>query len=298
MPEMDQGVKWLVQHRPQDVLSLPIPKVDYLGPLPAEIAAPQLIMDTLLRVRYKGIECAMDIEAEARPEPDIGSRLCDYAARVRGATGLRVISVVLWLQPHGKPPESPYKMYVEDLLLGTWAFWGIEVYELEADALLTRGLLGLLPLIPFTHNGDNEVAIERAAFDIYEQAPAEQKADLEALLGTFGSRAIGNAAMKAILGRLPMSIDLVKTSPLYQEWTDEALQEGLRIGREEGREEGQREALRQSILSILRQRFAAIPPEVDVALAQADLATVQAVLDHAVSDSLEQIRERLGLPPH
>jgi predicted transposase YdaD len=316
MPEMDQGIKWLVQHRPEDVLALALRDVEYLGPLQAEVAAPQLILDSLLHVRYQGVECAVDIEAEARPEPDIGSRLCDYAARVRGATGLQVISVVLWLQPHGAPPRSPYEMYVGDLLVGTWRYFGIEVYRLDADSLLSDGPKGLLPLVPFMHNGDNEALIERAARDIYTHAPVELRYDLESLLGTFGARVLGAPAMRAILGRLPMSLDLFRTSPLYQEVVEEVRQESLEKGRQEGltegrqegltegrqegltegRQEGHLESLRQVALSVLRQRFTTVPPEVEAAIAQADLATAEAVIEHVIADSLEQVRERLGLP--
>lgn len=95
MPEMDQGIKWLVQTRPQDLLARVLPDAQFLERMPAGIAAPQLIMDTLLRMRYQGDECAMDVEAEARPEPDVGKRLYRYAMRVWIETDLPVLSVVL-----------------------------------------------------------------------------------------------------------------------------------------------------------------------------------------------------------
>lgn len=222
----------------------------------------------------------MDIEAEARPEPDVGKRLYRYAMRVWSETDLPVLSVVLWLQPHGKPPSSPYRLMAGKTQLSSWRFWGIEVYKLEAETLFKPGLVGLLPLLPFTHTGGDEEHLERAAFDIYEQAPSDQMADLEALLATFGSRTVGRAVMRAILGRLPVPHDVLSTSPLYQEIVEEA----------------QLQAKRQDILTILRQRFATLPPDVEAGIGQADLATAQAVLAHAVNDLLEQMRQRLGLP--
>ena len=76
MPEMDQGIKRLIQTRPADVLALAVPGAEYLGPLPADVATePQLVRDTLMHVRYHGIECAVDLEAEAQARRDIARRL-------------------------------------------------------------------------------------------------------------------------------------------------------------------------------------------------------------------------------
>jgi hypothetical protein len=106
---MDQGIKRLIQLRPTDVLALAFPEAKYVAPLAIDVATePQLILATPLRVRYKGVECAVDIEAEATPRADIGRRLRDYAVRAGIVTGLDVISVVLWLNSDGPPPPSPY----------------------------------------------------------------------------------------------------------------------------------------------------------------------------------------------
>jgi hypothetical protein len=73
---MDQGIKRLVQSHPADVLALAVPGAEYLETLQSEVATePQLLLDTLLRVRFEGVVCAVDLEAEARPRPDIGRRL-------------------------------------------------------------------------------------------------------------------------------------------------------------------------------------------------------------------------------
>src|SRR5579859_1943317 len=102
MPEMDQGIKRLIQTHPQDILELALPGATYMGTLPTDVATEaQLMLDTLLRVSYLSEDCAVDIEAEARPTRDIGRRLYEYGARANIATGLPVISVVLWLEPNG-----------------------------------------------------------------------------------------------------------------------------------------------------------------------------------------------------
>jgi hypothetical protein len=160
-----------VRTHPADVLALALPEAEFIAPLPIDVATePQLILDTPLRVRYKGVECAVDIEAEATPRGDIGRHLRDYAVRAGIVTGLSVISVVLWLTPDGLPPPSPSEERVADLLLGTWRFFGIEVYRLPAQALLDRGLAGLLPPVPFTPEGGDPAVVERAAAEIKQRA--------------------------------------------------------------------------------------------------------------------------------
>lgn len=106
MAEMDQGIKRLLQAHPQDMLSLALPGAEYIEALPMDVATePQLVLDTLLRVRYQGVICAVDIEAEAIPRDSIAQRLHEYGARAMFVTRLPVISVVLWLEPGGIAPD-------------------------------------------------------------------------------------------------------------------------------------------------------------------------------------------------
>ncbi|MGZ3601772.1 MAG: hypothetical protein ACXWQR_10030 [Ktedonobacterales bacterium] len=107
MAEMDQGIKRLIQTRPADMLALALPNVEYLGTLPIDVATePQLVLDTLLRVRDRGMMCAVDLEAEARPTADIGRRLYEYGTRASIVTNLPIISVVFWLERNGVAPIS------------------------------------------------------------------------------------------------------------------------------------------------------------------------------------------------
>lgn len=129
MADMDQGIKRLIQTHPQDVLAFVIPEAEYLGTLPVDIATErQLVLDHLLRVRIEGEECAVDVEAEARPHLDIGQRLFEYGSRVHTTLGLPVISVVLWLEPGGRAIQSPFSKSVGQRRIVDWHFTGIELY--------------------------------------------------------------------------------------------------------------------------------------------------------------------------
>ncbi len=52
MPDMHQGAKGAVLAAPQDLVTFALPGAEYLGTVPTDVAAePQLVLDTLLRVR-------------------------------------------------------------------------------------------------------------------------------------------------------------------------------------------------------------------------------------------------------
>lgn len=74
-----------------------------------------------------------------------------------------------------------------------------------------------------------------------------------------------------------MNTEIIEKSSLYQLWISK------------GREEGAREAAR----AVLRGRFGALPEDFERALAAADLARIEAMLAHAATESLEELRTRL-----
>lgn len=309
---MDQGIKRLLQTHPRDILALAVPDAEYLGTRPVDVATePQLLLDSLLRVRYRGEECLIDLEAEARPKPDIPRRLYAYGTRTNVITALPVLSVVLWLERGGAVPTSPYVLRVANEVLATWHFIGIEVYKLRAEDLIARGLLGLLPLTPFTSGGDNFQMFERVAELVKDRAPSEDVVELEMLLGVFGARHFGDAPVLSTIRRILMSTEIIGTSPLYQYWVREATEEslakglaeglekglmkGLEEGKAEGEAKGKAEGLREAVLAMLRGRFGELAPDLSQALAAAGVEALEGLLPHLATESLDAIRTRLGV---
>lgn len=294
MAEMDQGIKRLIQTHPQDVLALAVPDATYLGTLPVDVATePQLTLDTLLRARIGAEECAVDIEAEARPHPEIARRLFEYGARATIITGLPVVSVVLWLERGGPPPSSPYELRLAGRPILAWHFVGVEIYNLRAQSLLTIDMLGLAPLVAFTREAREIATIARAAEFVKAHAPPGEVEELEALLAVFGARTFGAQAMQHLIRRLFMSTEILETSPLYQEWIRAATEKGMKAGIEQGRELGIEQGLRDAAIAIIRGRFGTLPAEVEQALKGADTPALQALLPHAGTDSLDELRARL-----
>ena len=300
MAEMDQGIKRLVQSHPQDLLGLALPGAEYIEALPVDVATePQLVLDTLLRVRYQGVVCAVDLEAEATPRDRIAQRLHEYGARAMFVTQLPVISVVFWLEPGGRPPPSPYQVWVGDRHITDWHFIVIPLYDLPAQTLLEHGLPGLLPLIPFTHGGAELEVIERTAAMVRQQAPAGEVDILESLLFVFAARSFDASVLLAMMRRLHMSTEIIEKSAFYQEaiarGLAQGLQQGIEQGKIQGRSEGKAEGLRDAIQVVLRARFGEPATDLLQGLAAAPADTLQDLLERASTESLEQVRAHLGL---
>lgn len=280
MAEMDQGIKRLLQARPEDVLALALPGVEYLEPIQTDVATePQLVLDTLFRVRYQGEECAVNVEAQAYPDPEMPRRCFEYGSRASIVHRLPVLSVVLWLQRRGRPPAALYEMRVGSWVQATWQVTNVEVYELSAEQIVASEAIGLLPLVPFMR-GANVPTIERAARAITQQTAGALSADLVSLLAVFMARFQGDAAARALVRSVTMSTEILDESPLYRAWRAEWQADGLR------------EATRIALLG----RYGALDEATLALVNAAPEPALRAVLAHIATDTLEQVRERLRQP--
>jgi len=194
--------------------------------------------------------------------------------------------MVLWLEPGGVPATSSYELGAGSRLVATWHFIGIELYNVPAAALFQRGLVELLPLVPFTRDGQDFQTVERGAERVKEQAERHHVAELEALLAVFGARTFGDAAMQSLIRRLFMSLEILETSPLYQLWVKQAQEKGLAEGRAEG--------LREAML-VLRSRFGPLTPDLEQAVTTASVEQLEAALSHVATDTLASCRQQFGL---
>jgi hypothetical protein len=102
----------------------------------------------------------------------------------------------------GRRRHLPIEQRVADLLLGTWRYFGIEVYRLPAQVLLDRGLL---PLVPFTPEGGDPAVVERAAAEIKQRGAPDDVQELESLLAVFAARTMGEDLARSIVRRLFVS---------------------------------------------------------------------------------------------
>ena len=157
--------------------------------------------------------------------------------------------------------------------------------DVATEALLSSGLVGLLPLVPFTQDVSRGV-IERTADLVKETALEADLKELETLLLVFGARKYDSEFLKSIARRLFMTTEILEESSLYQEWVQAAREQGIASG------------LRDAALLTLRARLGELPQEIADAVARAPVAVLEELLAHVTSETPEtpeQLRARLGV---
>jgi predicted transposase YdaD len=283
MGATDQTFKRLFHDFAQAVIQLAFGRASDVEPIPSEVAIErQLLPDSFFRATVRGIRCVVNIEAQFEPDDDMPRRCYEYAARAYLAYRLPVLSLVIYIYPHGAITPGPFQMYVGELACGQWNVYNVELYKLAPNQLLDANLPGLLPLVPLTKGAtleNAEEAMRRAA----AVEPLETAKLVGNLLGILLGEATGDKAQaNTLFWRYFMS--------LYERMLEEL--PSVR----EAREEGELLGIREVALNTLANRFQAVPADVESALETADKARLLDVATHAGTDTLEQVRVRLALP--
>jgi hypothetical protein len=279
MGEMDQGLKRLLQIAPESLIPFLVQGCIYLETLATDVAVEaQLVLDTLFRVLYQDVECLLNIEIQSTADADMPRRCFDYAKRASFVYKQPVMSLVLWLRKRGTLPSMTYEERVGDRLLGTWNIFSIEVYNLQARDMINTGIVGLLPLVPFMQGADM-ATIEEAAHVVETQTTDELQTTLTTLLAVFTAQFHGKDAARALVRRLKMATNILDESPLYREWVETAEANGMR----------------RMVQRALEGRFTTLDTDVVAALQNADETTLDAIITHVTTDTLAEVRTRLGL---
>lgn len=213
-------------------------------------------------------------------------RLYLYAARATAQYKLPVISIVIYVFNREAVAPSPYEMRVGRWISGHWNFHSIELYRLPPERLLDAGLAGILPLVPLTQNARLEDA-EEAMRRLTQEQPEEEAKSLGALLAIFLAHTRNDKPLALDLYRRFFMANLdnfVRDNPvLHDVWVEMT-------------EKGEAKGMRLAIQRTLEGRFGPLGEEVLAALQDADLPRLEHIAAYAGTDTLEQVRLRLGLP--
>jgi len=132
---------------------------------------------------------------------------------------------------------------------------------------------------------------------VKEQAPEEETETLAFVLAVFIAQVYKSDDLaRAIVRRVFMSTDLFKESPLYQSLVKEAKEEAAAEAAEAA-QKARIQNSRELAQSALEGRFHTLSADILQALGTADEATLRAIVAHVSSDTLDQVRSRLGLGP-
>ncbi len=290
MGEVDQSFKRLFLMRVDSLLEWLLGDIKDVAPLPTDLATErQLLPDTLYRATFEGVPCIVNVEVQSEPDEEMPRRLYLYAARASHQYNLPVISIVIWVFNRGPVSSSPYQMRVGSRLSGEWHFDSFKLYEQSPQTLLTAGLPGILPLVPLTR-GATEADAEAAMQQLKQETSSEEAMSLGALLAILLAHAREDKPMARQLFERFFMADVdtfIETNPiLHDVW-----EKMIARGEAQGEVKGMRALLRQ----VIEGRFGSLSQEVVDAINALDATQLSEIAPYAGTDSLDQLRARLGL---
>lgn len=245
----DRHMKRLLSEAPQDFVVWLLAGATFISIVSTELdpETDPIYADLLFEVTLLGQRMLLHIEFQRRRDSKMAERLWEYNHKATLQYNCPVWSVVIYLKDDSNVPSSPL---IKELPNGQgvhrFDFGVIKLWEKSTAELEHMGLLGLLPLLPLTHEGARREVVERT---ITRLMPAGEKPRQELLALAYGlaSLAFENEADQQWLKRrFEMLYDMLWDTPAFQDIRKKGLQEGLERGLE---------ALRQALLAIVQARF-------------------------------------------
>jgi len=289
MPKNDNAFKVMLQYHPEQFVAWLLPGAEYIDMLPAELPRESLYADALLRVRYQGEIYVLHIEIQTDADSAILGRMLQYLAYIWLRYKLKVLTVLIYLEPV-TTVTSPWQLDGPVAPINTFHFQVARLWEEPVEHWLQSGNLSLLIFTPLLK--DATLASFDQAAEVIQQAanPAERDNALNYLV-LFAMRKFGRSIITNHIRGNPV----LDTYITQSEWYQEILQRGEERGEQRGEQRGELRGAQRMAQRALEGRFGTVPQDVLDALAQADEATLEAIVLHITTDTIEQVRARLGL---
>ena len=241
--------------------------------------------DFPLLVRDKeGNERVVLIEFQTRWEPKLPLRLLEYLVRFKLKYDLPVFPVVLLFKEH----KGASGVYEDESI--RFEFRLVKLWEIDGRELVEKGDVRLLPFVPLTRCGREEVL--EADRRIYNsELERSIKSDLLTALAIFAGLKSGEL-MKELFERRR---DIMIESPAYELIKREGFEEGIQRGIEIGIERGMLEDAKEMVLRAYRVRFGAVPRDIEEGISRMrSRATLASLLEVAITcKDPDEFREEL-----
>ncbi|HEX9414129.1 MAG TPA: hypothetical protein VF916_11550 [Ktedonobacterales bacterium] len=292
-PDYDQALKRLLTRAHDGFLALVAPDLRWRGELSPELPAVGRRADLVWEVeRADGQRGILHVELQTKVEADIGERLAEYAIRLWRRDHVPVRSLIVFLREARSVPSSPFVIAwgAEESL--RYRFDVVRLWDIPQEQVVGTTAYALWPLASLMAGATAESTPALAERIVAAPLSQEERSELSSLLVSLAGLRVSPQTVLAAIRRNPMIDELLRESGVVQAW----IEAGKKEGREEGREAGMRQMARQMAQAALQGRFGTITDDVQAALVTADEATLQALVAHIATDTLEQARVRLGLP--
>lgn len=290
-PGYDEALKELLLASHDAFLSLIAPGLTWVDTLSEELPAGARRADLVWLVedaegRRLILHIELQVKLETEPDKDIRERMAEYALRLIRRDHLPVYSILIFLKPVTTP---------EPFLDKTWKGKGlrfdfeiIRLWEQPPEVILETNHYGLWPLAGLMgQNVTAETTFTVAEKIAHAPVPRQEKSRLMGLLGVLVGMRLPKVDLARALERDHMIEEIWKESSFAEAVAD--------ILRPQLEAEGERKAERKMAQIALEGRFGTLDEDILAAIQAADEAALEALIAHITSDTLEQVRARLGL---
>jgi predicted transposase YdaD len=220
--------------------------------------------DELFRVCGQQGPFALVVEIQLWGDPRMPRRMRAYAALAEEKYNLPVYPLVIYLLPSADVTPIPDCYHSEWMgLVAHQDYHVVRVWQLDAQGVLTDGIVALVPFTPLMRGGANEEVLRSSIVLLRERRAG---AEVEAALALFAGFVMEPEQIRRIV-RWDMSV--LRESPWYKqifeeevergiqqrssEWLEKGWQQGIRQGIEQGIEQGIQQGMQQGLIQARRQ---------------------------------------------
>jgi predicted transposase YdaD len=231
-------------------------------------------------------------EIQTRYSKEMPQRMCAYSALARAKYNLPVFPILVNILRYGKKIPTKY----ESNFVGIEAkqdYRVINLWEVEAEEILTRNLSALIPFIPTMKGGTNKELLQRAQIQLEfdeELRGTTKLGDLETALRIFAKAILGDKANDILRWTM---IDLILESPYYKEIIGK--------GQKEGRKEGRKEESERLVSKQLVKRFGTLDKNIKHRLKELSLeqteSLAEAIFDFNDIDDVRSWLSKIKIRP-
>lgn len=272
----DQLLKSLLTRAHDGFLALVAPDLRWRRERSPELPAVKRQADLVWEVeREDGRPGLLHVELQTAVDRGIGERLAEYGIRCWREYHLPVRSVVVYVREARNVPDGPFIIAWGDDETLRYRFDVVRLWTIPRERVLATEHYGLWPLAALMADVTEETMLATAEQIARAPAPLHERSDLAGVLALLASRRLSADVVQQLLRRNRMLDELIAESPLAELWKEQAKRELAR--------------------DALEGRFGSLPEDIVAAVQEADEATVRALVRHISTDTMEQVRERLGL---
>lgn len=300
----DQYLKWLLTRAHDDFLALVAPGMTYRGERSPQLPAVPRYADLVWEVENQAGEAGLlDIELQTRSDAEMGERVAEYGIRLWREAHLPVRSLVVYARQDSGIQSPPFVIAWGGYESLRYRYEVVRLWTIPYQRVTETAGYALWPLAALMRGigVDSTVAIAQRL--LAAQLPREERTDLVGLLiGLLGARIASQQVLEALRSH-PMIDELLNESSVTRAFFEkgreagkaEGMAEGKAEGMAEGKAEGEREMAQRLAQQALEGRFTTLDEDMTAAIRAASTETLQALVGHVATESLAQLRARLGL---